>query len=142
MPALPAPAAQPAQNLMQTLGCRLVEANAERVLAELPFRPEVAQLTGLFHTGALLALADSAATHLCLYNVFPGGVIDDPARFPLAIQVSANLIRNTNAGTATAEAWLRHRGRTTLVVETTVRDERDRALAIVTTTHVVLGGGR
>lgn len=128
------------QNLMETLGYRLVEANAERVLAELPFAPAVAQLTGLFHTGALLSLADTAATHLCMQNVYPGGVIDDPTRFPLVIQLSANLIRNTNAGVATAEARLRHRGHTTLVVETTVRDDQARTLAIVTTTHLTLGG--
>jgi 1,4-dihydroxy-2-naphthoyl-CoA hydrolase len=128
------------QWLMDTLGYRLIEADAEHARAELPFHPRVAQLTGLFHTGALLALADTAATRLCMQNVYPGGVIDDPARFPLAIQLSANLIRNTNAGTITAEARLRHRGRTTFVAETTVSDERGRTLVIVTTTHLVLGG--
>ncbi|HLZ71379.1 MAG TPA: PaaI family thioesterase [Dehalococcoidia bacterium] len=124
---------------METLGYRLLAADAEHAVAELPFSDATAQLTGLFHTGALLALADSTATYLCLQNVYPGGAIDDPARFPLAIQISANLVRNTNRGSAFAEARLRHRGRTTLVVETHVRDGEDRTLAIVTTTHLVLG---
>ncbi|MGH2585806.1 MAG: PaaI family thioesterase, partial [Dehalococcoidia bacterium] len=57
----------------------------------------------------------------------------------LAIQLSANLIRNTGSGTATAEAKLVHRGRTTMVAETTVRDDQGRTLVIVTTTHIVLG---
>ncbi|GEM_PF-793476 len=132
--------AQAPHNLMETLGCRMLEADAEHVISELPFSAAIAQLTGLFHTGALLALADSAATQLCMQNVYAGGVIDDPARFPLAIQLSANLVRNTNQGSAIAEARLRHRGRTMLVVETSVRDAQGRTLAIVTTTHLVLGG--
>jgi 1,4-dihydroxy-2-naphthoyl-CoA hydrolase len=109
-----------------------------RVLASLPFRPELAQLTGLFHAGALLTLADSAATAACLYAVDPTGA-DPRASFPLAVQISANLIGNVGAGTVTAEANLVHRGRTTMVVETTVRDERGRLLLLVTSTHLVLG---
>ena len=135
----PVAAAPPPQNLMETLGYRLLEVNAERAVATLPFAPAVAQLTGLFHAGALLTLADATATYLCLHNVYAGGVIDDPARFPLTIQISANLVRNTNTGVVTAEARLRHRGRTTLVVETTVRDDQARTLVIVTTTHLTLG---
>jgi uncharacterized protein (TIGR00369 family) len=127
-------------NLMETLGYRLLEADAEHVISELPFDARVAQLTGLFHTGALLSLADTTATHLCMQNVYPGGQIDDPARFPLAIHLSANLVRNTNQGSARAEARLRHRGRTMLVAETSVRDDQGRTLAIVTSTHLVLGG--
>ncbi|HEY7294755.1 MAG TPA: PaaI family thioesterase [Dehalococcoidia bacterium] len=134
------PAERPPQNLMETLGYRLLTADAEHAVAELPFSPSVSQLTGLFHTGALIALADTTATYLCMQNVYAGGVSDDPARFPLAIQLSASLVRNTNQGRAIAEARLRHRGRTMLVVETTVRDEHERTLAILTSTHLVLGG--
>ena len=122
--------------MLETVGFRLLEVNEHHARAEMTFRPELAQLTGLFHTGALLTLADSTATSACMYAVDPTGAAD--ASFPLAIQLSANLIRNTGAGTATAEARLLHRGRTTMVVETTVRDEQGRTLVIVTTTHLVL----
>ena len=61
-----------------------------------------------------------------------------PELFPLAIQLSANLVRNTGEGKVTAEARLTHRGRTTMVVGTTVRDARGRTLVVCTTTHVVL----
>lgn len=131
---------QPPASLMETLGYRLIELDREHAVAEMPFGPQVAQLTGRFHTGALLALADSTASYLCMQQVFPNGTIDDPARFPLAIQLSANLVRNTGQGSAIAEARLRHRGRTTLVAETTVHDAEGRTLAIVTTTHLTLGG--
>ena len=126
--------------MLETIDYRVIEANDEHVLAEMAFRPELAQLTGLFHTGALLTLADTAATTACLHALDPSGSFE-PGRFPLAVQLSANLIRNTGSGTATAEAKLVHRGRTTLVVQTTVRDDQARTLAIVTTTHLVLDRG-
>lgn len=124
--------------MLETIGYRLLEVNEQHALAEMDFRPALAQFTGLFHAGALLALADSTATAACMYAVDPEGGFD-PATFPLAIQISANLIRNTGEGAAVAEARLIHRGRTTMVAETVVRDRRGRMLAAVTSTHLVLG---
>lgn len=127
--------------MLETVGLRLLEVNEQRALAEMEFQPGLAQLTGVFHTGALLTLADSAATAVSMHAVDPAGAVDATA-FPLAIQLSANLIRNVGAGKVTAEARPLHRGRTTLVVETTLRDEQGRLLAVVTTTHLVLSGVR
>lgn len=124
-------------NLMTTLGIRVVEVSAERTVAELDFRSEIQQLTGVFHAGAILALADSTATHASMRVVDPDGNV--PAeRFPLTVQLSANLLRNTGEGTITAEARPIHRGRTMIVVETIVRDAAGRQLAVITTTHLVL----
>lgn len=109
-----------------------------RALASMPFRSALAQLTGRFHAGALLTLADSAATAACMHAVDPTGG-DPGAAFPLAVQISANVIGNVGAGTVTAEANLVHRGRTTMVAQTTVRDEQGRLLLLVTSTHLVLG---
>lgn len=125
--------------MLDTIGLRLVELNEEHAVAEMAFKPGLDQLTGLFHTGALLTLADSAATSACLYATDPEGTMD-PARFPLAIQLSANLIRNTTGGTVTAEARLVHRGRTTMVAETAVRDAEGRLLLLLTSTHLILAG--
>ncbi len=62
----------------------------------------------------------------------------DPATpFPLSIQISSNLLRNTDRGKAIAEARIVHKGRTMMVVESTVRDDRDRLLAVVNSTHLV-----
>ena len=124
-------------HLMRTLGIRVVEATAERAVAELDFRPEVQQLTGLFHAGAILTLADTTATRCSMYVVDPSGE-PPPGRFPLAVQLSANLIRNTGEGTITAEARPIHRGRSMIVMETVLRDTVGRRLAVVTTTHLVL----
>jgi 1,4-dihydroxy-2-naphthoyl-CoA hydrolase len=125
--------------MIEAVGMRFVEVTDDHVVAELTFRPAVQQPTGVFHAGALLTLADTAATAACVQAVNPTGGLD-PARFPLTAQLSANLIRNANEGTVTAEARLVHRGRTTLVAQTEVRDQQGRLLALVTTTHLVLSG--
>jgi 1,4-dihydroxy-2-naphthoyl-CoA hydrolase len=123
---------------VEARGTRFVEVSAERAVAELAFRPDLAQLTGLFHGGVIVSLADEAATACSVASVMPDGRWD-PARFPLTIQLSANLIRNTNTGKLIAEAVPLHRGRTTMVMQTTVRDEQGRVLAVVTATLLVPG---
>ena len=124
-------------NLLTTLGIRLIEATPERTRAQLDFRPELQQLTGLFHAGAILSLADTTATFASMRVVDPSGEVS-AGRFPLAVQVSANLLRNVGEGTITAEARPLHRGRTMIVMQTEVRDAQDRCLAVVTSTHLVL----
>jgi 1,4-dihydroxy-2-naphthoyl-CoA hydrolase len=106
-------------------------------VAELAFRPDLAQLTGLFHGGVILSLADETATACSVASVMPDGTWD-PAKFPLTIQLSANLIRNTNTGKLIAEAVPLHRGRTSMVMQTTVRDEQGLVMAVITATLLVL----
>ena len=122
---------------VEARGTRFLEVSPERAVAELSFRPDLAQLTGLFHGGVILSLADETATACSLACVMPDGTWD-PARFPLTIQLNANLIRNTDTGKLIAEAVPLHRGRTTMVMQTTVRDEQERVLAVVTATLLVL----
>lgn len=122
---------------VEARGTRFLEVSAERAVAELAFRPDLAQLTGLFHGGVILSLADETATACSVASVMPDGAWD-PARFPLTIQLSANLIRNTNTGKLIAEAVPLHRGRTSMVMQTTVRDEQGRVMALITATLLIL----
>jgi 1,4-dihydroxy-2-naphthoyl-CoA hydrolase len=122
---------------VEARGTHFLEVSAERAVAELAFRPDLAQLTGLFHGGVILSLADETATACSVASVMPDGVWD-PAKFPLTIQLSANLIRNTNTGKLIAEAVPLHRGRTSMVMQTTVRDEQGRVMAVITATLLVL----
>jgi len=122
---------------VEARGTHFLEVSAERAVAELAFRPDLAQLTGLFHGGVILSLADETATACSVANVMPDGAWD-PAKFPLTIQLSANLIRNTNTGKLIAEAVPLHRGRTSMVMQTTVRDEQGRVMAVITATLLVL----
>lgn len=116
-------------------GTRFVEVSAERAVLELDFKPELTQLTGLFHAGAIISLADEACTALASAHAMTDGW--DPTRFPLTVQLSANLMRNTNRGKLIAEALAVHKGRTTVVVQSTVKDDAGRLLATVTATQIV-----
>ena len=109
-------------------GTRFVSAGEGRVVARLDFKPELTQLTGMFHAGAIIALADETATAAAMWETNPTGEFR-PELFPLTLQMSANLIRNTNRGSLVAEAEIVHRGRTTMVVDVRVSDERQRLIA-------------
>ena len=122
---------------LESRGTRFVEVSGERAVAELTFRPDLAQLTGVFHAGVILSLADEVATACSMHAVMPDGAWD-PGKFPLTIQLSANLMRNTNAGKLVAEAVPLHKGRTSMVIQATVRDDAGRVLAVVTVTQLVL----
>lgn len=114
-------------------GTRFLSAGEGRARAQLAFKPELTQLTGLFHAGAIIALADETATAAAMWETNPTSELR-PELFPLTLQLSVNLIRNTDQGTLTAEAEIVHRGRTTLVVDVRVLDDRGKLIAKVTAT--------
>lgn len=119
--------------MIESHGTRFLSAGEGRAVAELTFKPELTQLTGLFHAGAIIALADETATAAAMWETNPTAELL-PELFPLTIQLSVNLIRNTTRGTLVAEAERVHRGRTTLVVEVRVSDDQGRLIAKLTAT--------
>jgi uncharacterized protein (TIGR00369 family) len=121
------------------LGIRLLDVSNEHAVAEMAFVPRLQQLTGVLHAGALITLADTTATFACMYWSQEVNRRGDNA-FPFTIQLSTNLIGNTNTGIVRAEAVPVHRGRTTMVVETRLRDDTSRLLMVVTTTHLFITG--
>ena len=123
-------------NIILALGLRPVEESEDRVVMEMPYGPNVRQGTGVFAAGALIQLADVAATMACFHTLDPSRTRTD-LPFPLSVQISANLMRNTDRGKAIAEAKVVHKGRTMMVVESTVRDEGGRLLARISSTHIV-----
>jgi len=124
-------------NIILALGLRPVEESDERVVMEMPMSANVRQGTGVFAAGALMQLADVAATIVCQRS--SGSTPEDPKPFPLSVQISVNLLRNTDRGKAIAESRIVHRGRTMTVVESKVHDDAGRLLCIVTSTHVAPG---
>ena len=114
-------------------GTRFMTAGQGRAVSQLDFKPDLTQLTGLFHAGAIIALADETATAAAMWETNPTAELK-PERFPLTLQLSVNLIRNTNRGTLTAEAQVVHRGRTTMVVEVKVTDDQARLIASLVAT--------
>ena len=127
---------EPHGNVILALGLRPRIASAERVVMEMPMSRNVRQGTGVFAAGALMQLADVGATMLC--QRASGGTPEHPAPFPLSVQVSINLIRNTDHGFASSESKLLYRGRNMMVVESTVRDDDGRTLCVMTSTHMMI----
>src|SRR5205823_13782974 len=68
-----------------------------------PYTTLFRSLTGLFHAGVIMGLADTTATAAAMWEVNPDNEFG-PELFPLSIQVSTNLIRNTDRGALTADA--------------------------------------
>lgn len=122
--------------LIEAHGTEFLRAGEGHALARLAFKPGLTQLTGLFHAGAIVALADETATVAAMWEINPTADFR-PERFPLTLQLSVNLIRNTNRGVITAEANIVHRGRTTMVIEVKVHDDQSRLLATVVATALV-----
>jgi acyl-coenzyme A thioesterase PaaI-like protein len=87
-----------------------------------------------------MGLADTTATAAAMWEIdsdlAPDGEFR-PEFFPLSIQVSTNLIRNTGSGALTADAELVHRGRSTIVADVRVTDDQSRLIAKAAVTLLV-----
>jgi uncharacterized protein (TIGR00369 family) len=116
-----------------TLGIEAVSASDEHVELAMPFQPEIAQMAGFFSAGALIQLADNAATALCLRAAIRRG----DGGFPYSIQMNAQLISNSNNGRAIARATMTSAGKTVMAAATRVTDESGKLLLLLTSTHTV-----
>jgi 1,4-dihydroxy-2-naphthoyl-CoA hydrolase len=114
------------------LGIVLTEATTEVVSAELEVRPELCNRNGIMHGGALMSLADNLgglATGLNLAEGFYTTTIESKTNFISAIPAGQK---------ALAECRAIHRGRTTMVWQTTIRREDGKTAAVVSQTQLVL----
>ncbi|MWB79399.1 hotdog fold thioesterase [Pseudooceanicola sp. 216_PA32_1] len=109
------------------------EVTGEIATGEMPVQPGILNPFGTVHAGAMIWFADVIATRLVL-----GGVSTEKGMkgFPLAVNLSANLLANTTEGTLTARAEYVKRGRRLSVVRTAVFRADGRQLIDVTTSHV------
>lgn len=118
--------------LCLTLGVEAEHVEPDRVVLALSWRPELCTSGGLLHGGALMALADSAGA-ACAFLNLPEG-----ATGTTTISSSTNFVGKVSGGRVTAEATILHAGRTTIVVETDLRDGDGRRVAKVSQTQAVL----
>jgi uncharacterized protein (TIGR00369 family) len=117
------------------LGMTLDAAAPEEVRGRLAWAPERCTAGGVLHGGALMALADSLGGACAVLNLPPGA--------GTATTSSATaFLRGVRAGDVTGVARPLHVGRSTIVVQTQLRDDRERLVASVTQTQAVLGGGQ
>ncbi|MFF0777909.1 PaaI family thioesterase [Streptomyces sp. NPDC003720] len=132
-PAVPRPAdLLAAMPFAAGLGIELHEATAERTAGSLAWSPEVCTAGGALHGGALMALADSVGA-VCAYLNLPAG-----ATGTSTVESKTNFLRAVTSGEVHATARPLHVGGTLLVVQTDLRDDRDRLVGQTTQTQIVL----
>lgn len=114
------------------LGIEMISAVADEVRARLAWDESRCTAGGVLHGGALMGLADASGA-MCAFLNLPEG-----SGGTATIESKTNFFAAVRSGHAYARSRPLHRGRTTIVVETDLFDDRDRHLARVTQTQAVL----
>jgi 1,4-dihydroxy-2-naphthoyl-CoA hydrolase len=115
------------------LGIEVVAASSDEVRARLAWDESRCTAGGILHGGALMGLADSSGG-LCAYLNLPDG-----ATATATIESKSNFFRPVSEGYVEATSRVLHQGRSTIVVETELRDPDGRLAAKVTQTQAILG---
>jgi len=116
------------------MGVKVVSADPERIVATLAVRPELCTAGGILHGGAIMAFADTLGAVGTILNLPTG------AR-PTTTDSSTKFIAGAPVGTTvTGESIALHRGRTTMVWQTMLRNEAGKLCAVVTQTQLVMAG--
>ena len=116
------------------VGIVLDSADREAVRGRLAWAPELCTGDGVLHGGALMTLADSVGA-ICAYLNLPS------AGRTSTISSSTTFLRAARGGEVTATAQPLHVGRSVIVVQTDLKDERGRLIAQTTQAQAVLAGG-
>ncbi|RLL46476.1 hotdog fold thioesterase [Oceanobacillus piezotolerans] len=119
-------------SLLQTLGIEIVTLNKDDVILSMPVDERTRQPFGYLHGGASVALAETAAslgaamhTNLETNNVF-------------GIEINANHIKSKKDGIVTASALPIHIGKSSMVWEVKITDERNQLICISRCTIAVV----
>jgi uncharacterized protein (TIGR00369 family) len=114
------------------MGVRVTSASRDRVEAELTVRGDYANRNGVLHGGAVMAFADILGGTASVLN------LPDGAR-TTTIESKTNFFRAIPVGEpARAVCIPLHRGRTTMVWQTTITGADGRDSAIITQTQLVI----
>jgi len=114
------------------MGVRLLEVSPERVVAEMVVRPDLCTTGDILHGGAYMAFADTLGA--------VGTIINLPAgRGTTTTDSSTKFIAGAKLGTTIkGESVALHRGRTTMVWQTSITNASGKLCALVTQTQLVL----
>jgi uncharacterized protein (TIGR00369 family) len=114
------------------MGVRLTEVAPDRVSAEMDVRPDLCTGGGILHGGAYMAFADTLGAVGTVVNLVAGKrttTTDSSTKFIAGARVNT---------VVTAECLALHRGRMTLVWQTSIRNAEGKLCAVVTQTQLVL----
>jgi 1,4-dihydroxy-2-naphthoyl-CoA hydrolase len=114
----------------ERLGLRVEAATQDEVHGSLEWAEDLCTAGGVLHGGALMAAADSVGA-LCAYLNLPDGATT------ATIESKTNFFRAVRGGTVTLVAAPLHVGRSSIVVQTDLRDGEGKRVALVIQTQAV-----
>ena len=131
------PTAEQIQKIFQPLfpglmGVTLEEATQDKIVASMLVRPDLCTTGGVCHGGAFMAFADTIGAVGTFVNL-------PPDTRTTTIESKTNFLGTALVNTrVTAESTPLHRGKTTQVWQTMIRNEAGKLCAVVTQTQMVL----
>ena len=118
--------------LPELLGIVFTDVTPDKVVAQLPVRKVLCTIGDNLHGGAIMAFADTLGAVAAILNM-PQGALTT------TIESKTYFIGGAPVGTrVTGEAVPVHKGRTTVVCQTTIRSEAGKLVALVTQTQLVI----
>jgi uncharacterized protein (TIGR00369 family) len=118
------------------LGIEVLDVKSDRVTMRMPFRPELRRGGGIFHGGAIMALADHVAG--CVFNTDPR--IAAAGSTGMTTDFSVSFLRAAQHGeAAVATGWVLRRGRNVTFMQIDVLAEGSgHTIATCRTTYVTV----
>jgi 1,4-dihydroxy-2-naphthoyl-CoA hydrolase len=114
----------------ERLGLRVDTATKDEVRGSLDWAEDLCTAGGVLHGGALMAAADSVGA-LCAYLNLPDGATT------ATIESKTNFFRAVRDGSVRLTATPLHVGRSSIVVQTDLRDADGKRVALVIQTQAV-----
>jgi uncharacterized protein (TIGR00369 family) len=121
-----------APQLPGLLGIEIAEATPDRVVGRLLVRAEICTVGRILHGGVIMAFADTLGAVGTFMNLPPGATTT-------TIESSTKFLSAAAEGTViSGETIPLHKGRTTMVWQTSIRREDGRLCAVVSQTQLVM----
>jgi len=118
--------------LPDLMGIKFTDVTPDKVIARLAVRKDLCTVGDNLHGGAIMAFADTLGAVAAILNMPQG------AR-TTTIESKTNFIGGAAVGTTVVgESVPVHKGRTTVVCQTTIRSEAGKLVALVTQTQLVI----
>lgn len=118
--------------LPDVLGIEFTDVTPEKTVASLAVRKDLCTIGDNLHGGAIMAFADTLGAVAAILNMPQG------AR-TTTIESKTNFIGGAPLGSRViGEAVPVHKGRTTVVCQTTIRSEAGKLVALITQTQLVI----